>query len=253
MTYTDINMDTVRPYPQIGQENPLVPTSPELDDELFNSFFDWQGYCDSTQPDLVPSYLYPSSSGDLDKLITEIPAVIDQFSLERLQSEFLRMKTSFSPDPEAATASDLSGQTPPELVQGGSTSPSDHSGSVYFESESQRRPDFSLEEVQAQDDEWTYPQSVPDKHASRAYPSRLKVPSSPNQGQLDKTSSLKRRHSGHAAPDRRHRHLVDPDQTADVRKCGACLPCRVTKTRVRDLFDTTFSGGNRKLKLALVS
>ncbi|KAH6898702.1 hypothetical protein B0T10DRAFT_117042 [Thelonectria olida] len=225
-------MDTVRPYPQIGQENPLVPTSPELEDELFNSFFDWQGYCDSTQPDIVPSYLnYPPSSGDLDKLITEIPAVIDHFSLERLQSEFLRMKTSFSPDPEGATTS--SGQTPPELIQGGSTSPSDHSGSVYFGDESLRRPDFSLEEVQAQDDEWTYPQTAPNKHSSRGYPSRLKVPSDSNQGQLDKSSGLKRRHSGHSS-ERRHRHLVDPDQTADVRKSGACLPCRVTKTRCHE-------------------
>ncbi|KAI5466350.1 hypothetical protein BGZ63DRAFT_420842 [Mariannaea sp. PMI_226] len=224
-------MDATRAYPQIGRENPLVPTSPELDDELFNSYFDWQGYCDSTRPEIASPYHlnYQTSPWDLDKLITEIPSVIDHISLDKLQSEFLRMKTSFSPDPEATTTSDYSGQTPPELTQGGSTSPSDHSGSVYFEGtdDANRRPDFSLQEVQAQDDEWTYPQTAPDKE-SRGYPSLLPFPE-----QLEKGSGIKRRHSGHAS-EKRHRHLADPDQTADVRKSGACLPCRVTKTRCHD-------------------
>ncbi|KAH6997914.1 hypothetical protein BKA56DRAFT_664561 [Ilyonectria sp. MPI-CAGE-AT-0026] len=229
-------MDITRDFAQIGHENPRVPTSPDLDDELFDSFFDWQGYCDSTRPsDIVsPPYYGRTSTRDLNKLITEIPSVIDHLSLERLESEFLRMKTSFSPDDEQATPSDYSGQTPPELIQGGSTSPSDHSGSIFLEraDESRRRPEASLREVQAQDDEWTYPQTVPHKHATRGYPPRLQVQDDSSRRPFDLTSSLKRRRSGNTLE--RRRVVSDPDQTADVRKSGACLPCRVSKTRCHE-------------------
>jgi hypothetical protein len=43
---------------------------------------------------------------------------------------------------------------------------------------------------------------------------------------------LKRRRSDQA-PEKRPRQLARPEQVADVRKSGACLPCRVSKTRVR--------------------
>ncbi|KAF7545139.1 hypothetical protein G7Z17_g9397 [Cylindrodendrum hubeiense] len=226
-------MDTARDFAQIGHENPRVPTSPDLDDELFDSFFDWQGYCDSTRPSDIasPPYYGRTSPRDLNKLITEIPSVIDHLSLERLESEFLRMKTSFSPNNEQATPSDYSGQTPPELIQGGSTSPSDYSGSIYLEraDEARRRPEASLREVQAQDDEWTYPQTVPNKHATRGYPPRLQVQEDSSRRPFEMTSSLKRRRSGNTLE--RRRVVSDPDRTADVRKSGACLPCRVSKTR----------------------
>ncbi|KAF7562176.1 hypothetical protein G7046_g1963 [Stylonectria norvegica] len=238
VTYTDINMDTSRNLPQIGQENPRVPTPTDLDDELFHSFFDWQSYCDSTQPsDISSPYPGRTSHRDLSKLITEIPSVIDNLSLERLENEFLRMKTSYSPDDEGATTSDFSGQTPPELVRGGSTSPSDHSGSVILEraEEARRRPDVSLREVQAQDDEWTYPQTDRNKHAPRGYPPRLQVQEDGTRRHLEHGAGLKRRWSGNnSSLDKRPRQLSDPNQTADVRKNGACLPCRVSKTRCHE-------------------
>ncbi|KAH7171070.1 hypothetical protein EDB81DRAFT_189221 [Dactylonectria macrodidyma] len=229
-------MDTVRDFAYVGHENPRVPTSPNLDDELFESCFDWQAYCDSTRPsDIVSSPYYGRTSPrDLNKLITEIPSVIDHLFLERPDAEFLRMTTAFSPDDEQATPSDYSGQTPPELIRGGSTSPSDYSGSIFLDgSEDARRlPEASLREVQAQDDEWTYPQTVPNKHATRGYPPRLQVQDDSYRRPFDQTSSLKRRRSGNTLE--RRRVISDPSQTADVRKSGACLPCRVSKTRCHE-------------------
>ncbi|CAM1506803.1 Fc.00g064440.m01.CDS01 [Cosmosporella sp. VM-42] len=228
-------MDTFRDLPQIGQENPRVPTSPDVDDALFYSVFDWEAYCDSTQSaDKASPYPGRSTPRALSKLITEIPSLISDYSLdyslESLGHEFLKMNTSFSPDDEVATTSSYSGQTPPELVRGGSTSPSDHSGSIILEraEEARRRPDVSLREVQAQDDEWTYPQTDPRKPAPRGYPPRLQVQEDPSRG-----ANLKRRRSGHNL-DKRQRQLSDPVQTADVRKSGACLPCRVSKTRCHE-------------------
>ena len=229
-------MDTFRDFAQIGQENPRVPTSPDVDDTLFYTYFDWDGYCDSTQPaDIASHYPGRPTPRALSKLITEIPTFISDYSLdyslESLGQEFLKMNTSFSPSDEVATTSDYSGQTPPELVRGGSTSPSDHSGSVILEraEETRRRPDVSLREVQAQDDEWTYPQTDPRKPVPRGYPPHLQV-----QEDSSRDSGLKRRRSGHSL-DKRQRQLSDPVQTADVRKSGACLPCRVSKTRVREI------------------
>lgn len=248
VTYTDINMDTTRDLYQIGQKGLRVPTSPELDDELFHSFFDWQGYCAHTQPssaDIASSSPYPPSHSiprDLPKLITEIPSLINDYSLESLGNDFIRMSTSYSPN-EVYTTSDYSGHTPPELVRGGSTSPSDHSGSIYLERVD--RPEVSLQEVQAQDDEWTYPQTLPSKHAPRGYPPRLQVQE--DLARREYAAGLKRRRSGNGL-DKRQRQLSDPMQTADVRKSGACLPCRLSKTRVRQ----NRSPPNMKHKLSLV-
>lgn len=228
-------MDTVMDFPQIGQKGPCVPTSSKQDDELFHYFFDWQGYCDQTQPAIASPYPGRSSPGDLSKLINEIPSLISDYSLENLGTEFLRMSTSYSPDYDVVTTSDYSGQTPPELIRGGSTSPSDHSGSVYLDraEEARRYPEASLREVQAQDDEWTYPQTLANKHAPRGYPPRLQVQEDMYRREQH-GSGVKRRRSGNSL-DKRQRQLSDPMQTADVRKSGACLPCRVTKTRVRDI------------------
>lgn len=153
-------MDTARDSAYLSHENPRVSTAPYLDDELFESYFDWQGH--------------------------------------------------FTPDDELATTSDCSAQA----IRGGSTSRSAHSGSIFQERTDDTRllPEASPREFQAQDDEWTYPQTVPNKH-------------------VDQTSSLKRRRSGNTLE--RRRVIPDPSQTADVRKSMACLPCRVSKTRVR--------------------
>lgn len=236
-----------RDLSQIGQENPRVPTSPGLDyDELFRSVFDWDLYCDSTR-----SQDYPGASSsprlsyrDLPSLITDIPSFLDHLSLDRSEAEYLRMTPGLSPDDGGITTSESMGQTPPELVRGGSTSPSSHSGSVFFDGvdDVRRRPRVSLQEVQAQDDKWTYPQAVPSKHAPRGYgyPHQIQVheSSSRRSGHTktysyspssNSTSGVKRQRS----VEKRSRQLSDPDQTADVRKSGACLPCRISKTRVR--------------------
>lgn len=238
VTYTDINMDAARDMSRIGQENPRVPASPELMDEEFLKVFDWDRYCKSTQPLDKPSpYPSPPPSRGLANIIDEIPEVIDTLSLDKLRSELFRMRASFQPDDGAASMSDYSGQTPPDLVQGGSTSPSDHSGSVglvHSDEIHHQHPDVTLREVQAQDDEWTYPQTIPSKAPLRHYPPHLQVPEDQARHPAEHSSSLKRRRSGNLQ-DKRRRQLADPVQTADVRKTGACLPCRVSKTRVRPL------------------
>lgn len=229
-------MDTARGLSRIPENPRLSSTSSDLDDELFLEVFDWSGYCESTQPFEKSSHAGPhypssrSSTRDLSALITEIPAVIGEYSLEKLQNEFFRMKAPFRPDDEVVSASEYSGQTPPDLVQGGSTSPSDHSGSgsVILDDAHFQSPDVTLREVQAQDDEWTYPQTEPsNKAGTRGYPPRLQV-----QEDQSRTAGTKRRRSGDDL-NKRHRQLADPLQTADVRKSGACLPCRISKTRVR--------------------
>lgn len=220
-------MDPTRNLSQIGQENPRVPSSSDLEDELFQTFFDWKAYIQDTEPLDVPSHLRPSPQ-HLNKLITEIPPLID--SLE--SHSFFRMRTSFGSD----DPSEYSGHpSPPELVQGeGSTSPSDHSGPILPDrlEESQQRPDVSLGDFRAHDDKWTYPQTDPSKGSRRAYSPKLQVQNDGSTRQVDQGFSLKRRRS-ERFPEKRARQLTDPEQTADVRKSGACLPCRVSKTRVR--------------------
>ncbi|KEY74129.1 hypothetical protein S7711_05378 [Stachybotrys chartarum IBT 7711] len=226
-------MDAARDFSQMSQESPRMPASPNLDDEdLFYKVFDWERYCESTQP-LDQSSSYPGqhspppSPQDLPQLIRDIPRVIRNLTIQtNLQPELLAMRPSYRPDDEAATVSDYSGQTPPELVQGGSTSPSDHSGSALEHVEETRdSPDVTLREFQAQDDEWTYPQTHPAKAAPRRYPPSLQV----SDESAEHASGLKRRGS-ESIHDKRRRHVVDPVQTANVRKTGACLPCRMTKT-----------------------
>ncbi|KAF4981127.1 hypothetical protein FZEAL_2997 [Fusarium zealandicum] len=226
-----------RDLSQIGQENQRVPTSQGLDyDELFRSFFDWELYCDSTRPsDPASPCLGRNSHRDLPSLITEIQPFLDHLSLDRDESGYLRMTPGLSPDHGGITTSESMGQTPPELVRGGSTSPSDHSGSVFLGGveHGRRRPKASLQDFQAQDDEWTYPQASLGKHAPRGYPPRLQVHEASSRRSAHQTSGVKRQRSSNDL-EKKSRQLADPDQTADVRKSGACLPCRISKTRCQD-------------------
>lgn len=269
-------MDSLTDLSQIGQQldqGPRFtpPSSPSLDEELFHQVFDWSSYCQSTQPFDSPSHSsdsshsrshsrshshapsrssrsshsshshYPShpSPQELSKLITEIPSVIDTLSLEKLKlgNDLYRMKAPFRSDDDEASSSDYSGHSPPELIRGGgSTSPSDHSGSLVLDQaeDARHRSDVTLREVQAQDDEWTYPQSDISKTSPRGYPHLLQVSEDQSRKAVpaDQSAGLKRRRSGQDLA-KRQRQLADPLQTADVRKNGACLPCRLTKTRVR--------------------
>ncbi|KAH7329074.1 hypothetical protein B0I35DRAFT_473712 [Stachybotrys elegans] len=234
-------MDATRDFSQTSQGGPRFPPSPELDDDEFYKVFDWEGYCNSTQPFDQPSppSSYPGRSSpspspprDLSRLIKDIPAVIENLSL---QTELFGMRNPYRSGDDTGTPSDYSGQTPPDLIQGGSTSPSDHSGSALeHPEENHPSPDVTLQEVQAQDDEWTYPRTQPAKGAPRHYPPSILVPDDASRHQLPgRTSGLKRSGSK-SIHDKRTRQLVDPVKTADVRKSGACLPCRVSKTRCHE-------------------
>ena len=218
-------MDHARDLSRIGQENPHLPSSPDLeDDQLFQTYFDWPAYFHDTEPWDKPSHR--ASTQDLDKLLTEIPPLINQF---------VRMKTSFGSDDGAASSSEYSSHaSPPELVQGeGSTSPSDHSGPVLPEhpEEPHPRPHISLNDVRAQDDHWTYPQTDLSKGSGSGHVSQLRV-----QGDgVTRYAHLPPAPAGRTHGNKRPRQLENPDQTADVRKSGACLPCRLSKTRVRPI------------------
>lgn len=221
-------------------EKPRLPSpSPALED-LFDRFFDWPAFSAGRQPlSKTPTRQYPASPpparAHLSDLVNGFAAsLLDQrLSLDDLGSGLMRMRAFDEP----AAGSDYSGQATPELVQGGSTSPSDHSGSLLLDQpeDSHHRPHVTLREAQAHDDEWTYPQTeLTIKTAPRRYPPHIHVHGD-RPGTLAGAQGVagqKRRRSGSDA-EKRQRQLVDPVQTADVRKSGACLPCRVTKTRVR--------------------
>lgn len=218
-----------------GQELLSVPTSPSSNDQLFFEFFDWEKYDRDTQPlDPDPSYYSdPSFPEDFSKLITEIPLVLDRLSIGR-GADMYSMATPFEADEQPPGTSEYSGQTPPDLVQGDSTSSSDQPGSPlpHRGKDSSSRREVTLTEYRAQDDEWTYPRTTSPKSTPSGYPARVYVAEEQRPKKLsDQVSGLKRRRSAHES-DKRHRQLTDPAQTASVRKHGACLPCRVSKTAV---------------------
>ncbi|KID90035.1 hypothetical protein MGU_02740 [Metarhizium guizhouense ARSEF 977] len=229
-----------RAHSQVGKETPRL-SSPVVEEVPFDEIFDWALYCESTE-ELEPSRLPGRQTpGSLSKLITQFTPTslhfdLDNFAIDDLRTEFYRMKAPFRSDDDTATTSDYSGHSPPELIQGGgSTSPSDHSGSVFLDHAEERphHSDVTLQEVQAQDDEWTYPQTDLAKAARRGYPSHILVRGDYAGLQTSKSAGTKRRRSSKDV-EKRPRQLVDPVQTADVRKSGACVPCRVTKTRCHD-------------------
>jgi hypothetical protein len=227
------------PLSQISQGIPRVPSSSDLEDDLFQTFFDWKAYSLATQPYPHPHPHDKSSHRvhpqDLDKLITDIPPLLDALESHK----FFKMGTSFGSDDGVVTSSDYSGHpSPPELILGeGSTSPSDHSGPVMPDriEDPVHHPGRTLTDVRAHDDKWTYPQSELSKGAPRVYPPSLHVaPHGPTKpaDQVAASAGTKRRRAENVS-EKRPRQLADREQTADVRKSGACLPCRVSKTRVR--------------------
>jgi hypothetical protein len=50
MTYTDINIDSAMPLSQISQGIPRIPSSSDIDDDLFQTFFDGKTYSLDTPP-----------------------------------------------------------------------------------------------------------------------------------------------------------------------------------------------------------
>lgn len=251
-------MDPTRDLSQLGQENPRAPSSSDLDDDWFQTYFDWKAYTQDTQPQ---SRVHPHDSSshratpqNLDKLITEIPPLLSAIESHK----FFRMGTSFGSDDGIVTSSDYSGHpSPPDLVLGeGSTSPSDHSGPIVPDrvEEPIQRPGISLIDVRAHDDKWTYPQSHLAKGAAKVYSPKLHVvPHGPTEpvDQAIASAGTKRRRS-EKVPEKRVRQLADREQTADVRKSGACLPCRVSKTRVRQICEALLSPLTLTLRLCAV-
>lgn len=217
-----------------------VPSSPspELEDDLVNQYFDWNSYYGTSQSPYPEFDLgYPGrhhTPRGLPKDFSDFPTALDSLSLNALESDFFNMTSQFHSDDDGTSPSGYtSTRSPPELVPAGSTSPSEHSGSSNFDpAEHNDYSRVALGEVRAQDDEWTYPQKQQPspKSAALSYPSHIKVQDahSPDYS----PANLKRRRSVNEV-EKRHRHLADPLQTADVRKSGACVPCRVSKIRVR--------------------
>ncbi|OAQ81894.1 hypothetical protein PCL_07144 [Purpureocillium lilacinum] len=210
-----------------GQENPRLPSSSALE-ELFDKFFDWPAFSGAPQP-IDESSHYPSPpfsdsppspvSGYGYEYSPSSPVHAAHLSIRDLEAEFLRMRAPY--DDVAVHGSDYSGHTPPELVQGGSTSPSDHSGSLPSDrsDDGHHRPRVTLREAQAQDDEWTYPQTESSvKSVPRGYPARIHVRGDQPRAQYASQSAGQKRRRPAADSDKRQRQLADPVQTADVRK-----------------------------------
>ncbi len=214
--------------------------SPELEDDLVNQYFDWNSYYGNSQSPYPEFDLgYPGrhqTPRGLPKDFSDFPTALDSLSLGTLESDFFNMTSQFHSDDDGTSPSGYtSTRSPPELVPAGSTSPSEHSGSSTLDpAEHNDYSRVALGEVRAQDDEWTYPQKQQPspKSAAVSYPRHIPVQDahSPEYS----PANLKRRRSSNEV-EKRHRHLADPLQTADVRKSGACVPCRVSKIRVRQL------------------
>ncbi len=204
-----------------------TPSSVEIDDQLFHTYFDWPAFINDTEP---WDKSYQSPPPDFNQLITEIPHVIDRFNRMKTSSTF----GSGSEDGAATSPGYSSHPSPPGLVgSGGSTSPSDHSGPLLPDQHEDQylAPSVSLKDFRAHDDQWTLPGASPPKSARSGYSPQLLMhnhglPRYSDQGPSHATPTLGRSHG------KRQRQLENPDQTADVRKSGACMPCRLTKTRV---------------------
>jgi len=234
-------------YVRLGQVTPVSSSSPVgAEDDLFEEIFDWRRYCESTRElDMEPFHLpghqtpLPQSLSKLKTHLTPTSLDLDILSINHPHSDFGNMSTRFPSDDDTATTSDYSGHSPPGLIrEGGSTSPSDHSGSVFLDHFEERAipVEIALHQVQEQqDDEWTFPSQTvvdPAKAAHQGYPPHIVFQEEYVDLQAAQSAGTKRRRSIKDI-EKRPRQLVDPLQTADVRKSGACVPCRVTKTRVR--------------------
>lgn len=246
-------MATARDISQQGLAHSRAPSSrvEQAEDDI-EAIFDWQRYCNDyplDEGDILNLQHYSDSDqlGELDEgvaqqkalpqVIQEIPSVLQSFqvAVERLENDFSNMNATLHLDDEAESTSDYTGGTsPPGLEPTRSTSPSEHWDTLPLDQvEDQPVHHVTLKQAQAQDDEWTYPQKDDLRKAVAVeYPSHI-----PNQDTrvargVDSPPNLKRRRSG-LDIEKRQRHLADPVQTADVRKTGACVPCRVSKTKVR--------------------
>ncbi|KYK58617.1 hypothetical protein DCS_05634 [Drechmeria coniospora] len=235
LTYTDINMDTAGD----GPESPRLPSASALED-LFDKLFDWPAFSGAPQSiDQSSHYPSPPSSDSLPSPVmgsSPSPAA-DDLSLQHFEAQLLaRVMDAFHHEVTSGPDYPYAAQTPPELIHGGSTSPSDHSDALLSDQDhrhhARRGGDVAVREDDAHDDdESSCSRKTPSKLAPHLGPRHLRrhihQPGGRGSGPW---AGQKRRRSGQDA-EKRQRQLEHPLQTADVRKSGACLPCRVTKTR----------------------
>ncbi|OAA73839.1 hypothetical protein ISF_00740 [Cordyceps fumosorosea ARSEF 2679] len=236
-----------------------IPSSPpaSTEDELFYQVFDWTSYSQDTQD--IGNNFHSSSSPSVAVSNWQLqesyysnqwskdpsgadPYPVGAFSLADLEYDLNMVNASprSSDDEEPPSPpSDYNGShSPPELVSAGSASPSEHSGSSSSVVDLVHDADYAriaineaLNEARLRDDEWTYPQGEPSpKQLLVGHPSHAQL----HYAKSPEAAGLKRRRSSNEV-EKRHRQLQDPMQTADVRKSGACVPCRVSKIRLTRL------------------
>ncbi|CEJ85813.1 hypothetical protein VHEMI03923 [[Torrubiella] hemipterigena] len=209
--YTVVNMSTARDLSRIRTPRSRGPSSsPELDDELYSEYFDWQKYY--------------QIDDQLPGIIHDIPSIIESLHIDSSARHF-EMAGAYPSPYDSTTHSPR--DSPPELDHAESTSPSENSFYERHPEEPYHPSAASLKQVQAGDDHWTV---TAHKHpVSFQYPREIQVSqnavldnstTTANYGRLEKESSNKRQ-----------RHLADPEETAYVRKSGACVPCRVKKLK----------------------
>lgn len=219
-------------------------------DQEFNRFFDWDSFCQGSdslhqehhhhehqeegdhQEDQLPS---PDQPDHIIQVLEDITSFLGQYSVQSSEDHFHQMDTSFNDRHDIESASDhtytyTNDASPPGLDPTRSTSPSDHSDGLLPELlDNELLDPVALRKAREGDDKWTYPLKDGPKNTSIAnYNSPL-----PGQSPDAPASPILKRPHDETYSGKRQRHLVDPSQTADVRKSGACIPCRVAKIRVR--------------------
>ena len=219
-----------------------TPASPSLDlldqNHLVDQFFDFEGYYGPSRSSTIEPFPYPSPPRSLPRssprsspgplmndFITDFPPVVND---RRGNFDPYGMaSSSYGPD-GLSSGSDYAAT--PELVTGGS-SPSSATSVDQYDQYGQYLPTGSQDFRSASHDKWSHLPEDP-RAVYHDYHSPQQDDHHHYHRRASESASLKRRHSGHGS-DKRSRHLADRDKTADVRKSGACLPCRVLKTSVR--------------------
>lgn len=190
-----------------------------------------------------------AETGDhLSPIITEIPTMLQHLHLNAPQrtSSSMTLNSTLGHHHDPSMSPSAHTGSPPGLEDASSsTSPSENSSFEHREDHAHTPASSastaSLKDAQSRDDHWTY-QSLTPKVSMASYPRQIQIgPSADSMlarariqapaAVYPSTATLKRRRPEHDA-DKRHRALRDAAKTADVRKSGACVPCRVSKTRV---------------------
>jgi hypothetical protein len=218
-----------------------IPVSPSLDlddDQFISQFFDLEGYYRPSRATSLDPFSYPSpprspprsSPGSSPRPLTTdfingLPAVTHRFG----NLNPYGMGSSYGSD-GLSSGYEYAAVTP-DLVNGGS-SPSDHNSPAsldQFEEYGQYPAGVNVRNFKTvNESKWSYPPAEP-RILPRGYSSS--GDDDYHYRVSESSGAVKRRRSDDK--DKKTRQLHDRGQTADVRKSGACLPCRVSKTRVR--------------------